>query len=244
MRADPLICKLEQFTKKFSDSEKRLIEDAISDIVDYAPRQDIISQGDRPEHVHLLLEGWAGRYKLLPEGERQIMAYLIPGDLCDVHVALLRQMDHSIGALSACKVAFIPDKAITKMTDDHGRLSKALWWSTLVDEAISREWLVTVARRQADKRVSHLFCEMLLRSKAVGLSTDNSFELPLTQEELGDTMGLSGVHMNRTLQKLRSDGLITSQGKRLVINDLARLMEFADFDPMYLHQISAGAKSG
>ncbi len=170
MRADPLICKLEQFTK-ISDSEKRLIEDAISDIVDYAPRQDIISQGDRPEHVHLLLEGWAGRYKLLPEGERQIMAYLIPGDLCDVHVALLRQTDHSIGALSACKVAFIPDKAISKMTDDHGRLSKALWWSTLVDEAISREWLVTVARRQADKRVSHLFYEMLLRSKAVGLST-------------------------------------------------------------------------
>ena len=243
MRANPLICKLEQFTK-FSDSEKRLIEDAISDIVDYAPRQDIISQGDRPEHVHLLLEGWAGRYKLLPEGERQIMAYLIPGDLCDVHVALLRQMDHSIGALSACKVAFIADKAISKMTDDHGRLSKALWWSTLVDEAISREWLVTVARRQADKRVSHLFCEMLLRSKAVGLSSDNSFELPLTQEELGDTIGLSGVHMNRTLQKLRNDGLITSQGKRLVINDLARLMEFADFDPIYLHQISAGAKPG
>ena len=101
-----------------------------------------------------------------------------------------------------------------------------------------------MARRQADKRVSHLFCEMLLRSKAVGLSTDNSFELPLTQEELGDTMGLSGVHMNRTLQKLRSDGLITSQGKRLVINDLARLMEFADFDPIYLHQISGGAKPG
>jgi CRP-like cAMP-binding protein len=94
------------------------------------------------------------------------MAYLIPGDLCDVHVALLHQMDHSITALSACKVAFFPDKTVSAILRQEERLSRALWWSVLVDEAITREWLVNLGRREADKRVSHLICEMLLRSKA------------------------------------------------------------------------------
>jgi CRP-like cAMP-binding protein len=232
---NPLIRKLEQFIK-LSDDEKGILEAAISHVVDYGPREDIISQGDRPGHVHLLLEGWAGRYKILQDGERQIMAYLIPGDLCDVHVALLQQMDHSIGTLSRCKVAFIPDRAISSIIEDHPRLNKALWWAMLVDEAIAREWLVTMGRRQADKRVGHLICEMMLRSRAVGLTDDDSFEMPVTQEELADTLGLSHVHMNRTFQKLRGDGWITTNGKRVVVNDIVALQDFADFDPIYLHQ--------
>lgn len=229
-----LIRKLEQFAK-LSDEDKQILKDSVGHVADYGPREDIISQGDRPGHVHLLLEGWAARYKILPEGERQIIAYLIPGDLCDVHVALLRQMDHSIGTLSRCKIAFIPHRAIFSIVEENTVLSRALWWASLVDEAISREWLVSMGRRQADKRVAHLICEMMLRSKAVGL-TDDSFDMPVTQEELADTLGLSHVHMNRTFQKLRGDGWITTNGKRVVINDVPALMEFADFDPTYLHQ--------
>ena len=111
-----------------------------------------------------------------------------------------------------------------------------------MDEAISREWLVNLGRREADKRVGHLICEMLLRSKAVGLTTDDSFVVPLTQEQLGDTMGLSAVHMNRTLQKLRGDGLITSDGKRIVVHDYFKLAEFSGFDPIYLHQMGGRSK--
>jgi CRP-like cAMP-binding protein len=232
---DPLFRKLGQFTE-LSDGDKQLLHDAVVDVAQHGPREDLIRQGDRPGRVHLLVEGWAARYKLLPGGERQIMAYLIPGDLCDVHVALLQQMDHSIGTLSRCKVAYMQDKALTRIIEEQPRLAKALWWSALVDEAITREWLVTMGRRQADKRIGHLLCEMLLRCKAVGLTADDSFELPLTQEELGDTLGLSHVHLNRTLQKLRSDGFIGSNGRRMVINDLDALMAFADFDPIYLHQ--------
>jgi CRP-like cAMP-binding protein len=231
----PLVRKLEQF-EKLSDREKEILEGSVERVQTFGPREDIITQGERPDHVHLLVEGWAGRYKLLPEGDRHIMAYLIPGDLCDVHVTLLRVMDHSIGALSTCKVAFIPRVRIEAIINDHQRLARALWWSTLVDEAVLREWLVTLGQRPANKRVAHLICEMLLRSKAVGLTHDDSFEMPLTQEELGDTMGLSVVHMNRTLQELRRSGLITSEGRRVVVNDVQGLMAFADFDPIYLHQ--------
>jgi CRP-like cAMP-binding protein len=240
---NPLISKLEQFAK-LSDEDKRLLEDATHDVTYFGPRQDIINEGDRPEDVHLILEGWAGRYKVLANGDRPIMAYLIPGDLCDIHIALLDQMDHSIGTLSRCKVAFIAREKINKVMEENGRLARALWWATLVDEAILREWLVNMAHRSADHRLAHLMCEMLLRSKAVGLTTDDSFELPLTQEELGDTMGLSTVHVNRMLQELRGRGLITTKGKRIIVNDVDRLFEFAEFNPNYLHQVNRRAPAG
>jgi CRP-like cAMP-binding protein len=244
MKTLPLTCKLEHFIA-LSDVEKQAIEDATSEVKDFAPKQDIISQGDSPEDVHLLLEGWAGRYKILAEGERQIMAYLIPGDLCDVHVTLLDRMDHSIAALSACKVLCIPRQRMTDLMRQHENISKALWWSTLVDEAVLREWLVNIGRRRADMRLGHLICEMLLRAKAVGLTHDDNFEMPLSQEELADTMGMTPQHMNKCFQILRGEGLITSKGKYIFIDDLEKLMSFSGFDPLYLHQEGdAGRLSG
>jgi CRP-like cAMP-binding protein len=145
-------------------------------------------------------------------------------------------MDHSIGTLSPAKVAFIPREKMDELMRKGDNLGRALMWSTLVDEAILREWLVNLGHRPADKRVAHLICEMMLRSNAVGLTDDDSFDLPLTQEELADTMGITPVHMNRTLQTLRGHNLITTQGKRVYINDVTRLMEFSGFNPNYLHQ--------
>jgi CRP-like cAMP-binding protein len=232
---NPLIQKLEQFAK-LTDEDKRLLEGASRQVVEFSPREDIITEGDRPDDVHLLLEGWAGRYKTLPEGARPIMAFLIPGDICDLHISLLNRMDHSIGALSRCKVAFIPRETILTIMKENQQLTNALFWSTLVDEAILREWLVNLGHRPADKRVAHLICEMMLRSKSVGLTSDDSFDLPLTQEELGDSMGITSVHMNRTLQFLRSEGFITTNGKRVTVTDTDRLIAFAGFNPIYLHQ--------
>jgi CRP-like cAMP-binding protein len=235
--ANPLVRKLECF-QPLSDADKGMLEEASADIRAFGPREDIILEGDKPDHVHLVIEGWAVRYKILLNGDRAIMAYLIPGDLCDVHVSLLAQMDHSIATLSACRIAFIPRARMERIMDEHAPIARALWWSTLVDEAILREWLVTNAHRPADQRLGHLLCEMLLRSKAVGLTDDDSFDLPITQEELGDTMGLSTVHVNRTLQALRAQGLITSRGRRIVVDAPQRLMEFSGFNPNYLHQQS------
>ncbi|MBZ9747714.1 Crp/Fnr family transcriptional regulator [Mesorhizobium sp. CO1-1-7] len=230
-----LIRKLQHFEKP-SDEDKELLANSVARTVELIAGSDIIEQGDKPDHVHLLVEGWAGRYKILPNGRRNIMAYLIPGDLCDVNVALLEEMDHSIGALSGCKVALIPIATIRNLMDQNRTLARALWWGTLVDEAVLREWLVTVGSRPALQRVGHLICEMLIRTEAVGLARGNSFDLPLTQQELADTMGMSLVHMNRTLQGLRSRELITTNGHTVTVENPRALMKFAAFDPLYLHQ--------
>ncbi len=231
---NPLIQKL-QHGADLTDEDRQVLEKVITQprIVD--PRQDMIHEGDRPENVHLILEGFACRYKLLPGGERQIMAYFVPGDLCDLHVSILGEMDHSIATLSRCKVVYIPRRAIEEITENYGRINRALWWATLVDEATLREWLVNMGRRPADKQLAHLLCELLVRLQAVGLATENSYDFPVTQAELADTLGISTVHVNRMLQQLRKDGLLTLQGNRLTITDVDGLKGLADFNPNYLH---------
>ncbi len=198
-------------------------------------RQDLIRQGDRPENVHVVLEGFACRYKILPSGGRQIMALLVPGDFCDLRIFLLGAMDHGIATLSACRIARVPRRVIDDLTANRPAITRALWWATLVDEAILREWLVSMGRRAADKQMAHLFCELLVRLQAVGLATENAYEFPLTQIELGDTLGHTLVHVNRVLQQFRADGLITLRSRRLTIHNVPRLKAFAEFDPNYLH---------
>ncbi|MHB0774801.1 Crp/Fnr family transcriptional regulator [Halomonas sp. WWR20] len=234
MTIEPLIQKLCSYTD-LSEHEKQALRDAVIRVDTINKRQDIISEGQRPEHVHLVLEGWACRYKLLETGKHHIMAYLLPGDLCDMYVTLLDEMDHSIRTLTPAKVASISQDKLNYIVDHCPRLARALFWSTLVDEAILREWLVNAGGRAADVRLAHIFCELLLRSRSAGLTQDNSFDLPLTQEELGETMGLTVVHTNRIVQRLRKEGLITLNSKRMVIEDWERLKAFGQFNPNYLH---------
>ena len=232
--ANPLIRKLEHGAE-LSDEDRRRLTDAIGHVRQVEAHHDLIGEGDRPEEVHLIVEGFACRYKNLPDGQRQIMAFLVPGDICDLHVAILGQMDHGIATVSACKVADIPRRVIEELTSAHPAINRALWWATLVDEGTLREWLVGMGRRPADKRMAHLFCELLVRLDSVGLASDNGFDFPLTQDELADTLGLSTVHANRTLQTLRDKGLITLSGRRLTVLDVERLRDFAGFNPNYLH---------
>ncbi|WP_114946770.1 Crp/Fnr family transcriptional regulator [Microvirga calopogonii] len=231
---NPVIRKLENFTK-LSDDDKLALDQAARQVRVYGSREDIISEGDRPEAVNLLLEGYACRYKQLEDGRRQIMAYFVPGDMCDINVFILRQMDHSIATLSPATVAQIPHDTILDLIAQHPRITQALWWSTLVDEATLREWVVNVGQRSAYERMAHLLCELFFRLRAVGLTNGNSCILPVTQSELGDTLGLSTVHVNRTLQDLRRDRLLELKGKHLSILDLNALQEAALFNPNYLH---------
>jgi CRP-like cAMP-binding protein len=231
---NPFIQKLE-YGADLSDQDRQSLEQAISRVRQVEAREDIIREGDRPDSVHVIVEGFACRYKTLPGGERQIIAFLVPGDLCDLHVSILGEMDHAISTLAPSKIAYIPREAIEQLTTKHPAITRALWWATLVDEGTLREWLVNAGRRSADKQMAHLFCELLVRLQSVGLVRDNSFDFPLTQEELADTLGLSTVHVNRVLQQLRDDGLITLRNKRLTVDDAERLKEFAEFNPNYLH---------
>lgn len=196
----------------------------------------MISEGDNPVAVFLLLEGWAYRYKHLEDGSRQIMAYLIPGDLCDVRIFLFERMDHSIGLLSDAKVARIPAAEMLDMMDQFPRIERALMWATLVDEATLREWLLNVGQRSAIQKLGHLFCELFVRLSVVNqVDGSNSFAMPLTQTELADTTGMTAVHVNRSLQRLRKDGMIVAKDGILTILDFKRLAEMSGFNADYLH---------
>src|SRR5277367_5264203 len=231
---NPLLRKLSNFTA-LSEEESKAVADCCKDVREVGAREDVIAQGDRTGGVKLLLEGFACRYKTLEDGRRQIVAYFVPGDLCDLRVFILKRMDHSIGTVAASRVATIAPDDILRLTNSFPNLTRALWWSTLVEEAIAREWIVNVGQRNARERMGHLFCELLFRFRAVGLNEGNSCTLPLTQAELAETLGLSSVHVNRTLQALRRKKLVTLNGGTLTIENLPALKEVSFFNPDYLH---------
>ena len=231
---NPLLRKLANFTA-LSEEESQAVVDICDDVREVGAREDVITQGDRTGGVKLLLDGFACRYKMLEDGRRQIVAYFVPGDLCDLRVFILKRMDHSIGAIAPSKVATLSPENVLKLTHGYPTLTRALWWSTLVEEAILREWIVNVGQRNALERMAHLFCELLYRFRAVGLNQGLSCTLPLTQVELAETLGLSSVHVNRTLQELRLQQLITLDGGTLTIQNLKMLEELSFFNPDYLH---------
>jgi CRP-like cAMP-binding protein len=201
----------------------------------FAAHDDLMQDGVPTPSVNLILQGFACRYKLLPDGRRQIVGFLIPGDMCDLRLCFLQQTDHTICSLTLGSAAQFTRDSVLSLTERYPRLGRALWWSTLVDEAITREWLVNVGHRTAFERLAHLFCEMFSRLQAVGLVADNSCELPVTQTELADALALSSVHVNRVLMELRQTGLVMFRSRRLVIHDFEALKSVCGFNPDYLH---------
>jgi CRP-like cAMP-binding protein len=229
-----LIRKLETFAP-LPEEDKRALSDAVIQVRRFPGREDLLREGEPTESVKVILEGFACRYKVLPDGRRQIMAYFVPGDLCDLRVFLLKRMDHSIATLCPVEAALLSQEAMGDLMERYPHLMRALWWSTLVEEAVTREWIVNVGQRSAFERMAHLFCETFLRLQAVGLTHDTRCELPLTQTELADTLALSAVHVNRTLMEMRRAQLVTFQNRELIIHDLAALKSAAGFNPDYLH---------
>jgi CRP-like cAMP-binding protein len=234
-RSNRLVMKLRGPSDLSAEDEDAILA-LCSKVREVGARRDIISEGDNPENVHVMMEGWAARYKVVDDGARQITAFLLPGDFCDLHVAILGEMDHGIVALTPAKVAYVPHQAMEELQRERPELVRALWWATLVDEAVLRSWIVNIGRRDAQQRIAHLFCELHARLKLVGLVTAGQFDLPLTQEILADALGLTPVHVNRTLQRLRSDDLIVLKSGELTILDIEGLRKLAGFDPNYLHR--------
>jgi len=233
-----LVRKLEGYTPLGAE-DKRLLNSVVRNIRHVPAHTDLATEDEKPTSVDLVLEGFVCRYKFTAEGNRQIMAYLVPGDFCDMHVVVLKQMDHSIATISPCAVVDIPRDSILELLQSP-TLSLALWCCALVDAAVLREWLVNVGQRKAAQRLAHVLCELLLRLRIVGLA-GNSYELPLSQRDLADTIGVSDVHLNRVLQELRREGLISWKNELLAIKDIDRLMKYSGFNPNYLHIGRQGA---
>lgn len=230
----PVASKLEAFTKLSAD-DKAALSQVSRNIRFVEPRRDLISEGDKPRFVHLVLDGWACRYKQLPDGKRQIVSLFVPGDFCDVNVYILKYMDHSIGAITRLKVAMITAEEMSALTEQRPRMLQALWWHELVTTAIQREWTLNIGQRSAYERLAHLLTELYIRLNTVGRAQGGRCDFPLTQNDLADATGLTAVHVNRTLQELRRDKLIELDRRQLQILDLERMMDAAMFNPNYLH---------
>lgn len=231
---DRLIRKLESIVA-LSDDERRALLSLTVMVKSLDADQDIVRDRDRPSECALVLEGFVCRYKLIADGKRQILGFYIPGDIPDLQSLYLPVMDHSVGTLIPSKIAFIPHDSIRTLLREQPRLAESFWRDTLIDAAMFREWMIGLGRRDAYTRIAHLFCELFVRYRAVGLANGEGFDLHTTQAELGDALGLSTVHVNRVLQDLRKDGLIALRGKFLTILDWAGLKEAGEFDPLFLH---------
>lgn len=196
----------------------------------------VVREHDVATHSCLMLSGYSIRSKTVASGNRQIVSVHMKGEMVDLQNSLLERADHSVQMLTPSKVALIPREAVIKLTAERPIVARAMWIDTLVDASIFREWIANVGRRDAKTRIAHLLCELSLRLKVAGLGENGSYELPMTQEQLGDATGLTSVHVNRTIKVLEADGLIErSDPRSIIIGDWRKLADAGDFDSNYLH---------
>lgn len=198
--------------------------------------RDLIREGDKPGPVFVFMSGWGCRYKLVPDGKRQIVAFLMPGDFCDVHAEILHEMDHSIATLTPAQICTIPRERMEEISEKHPRIARAFWWTQLVNEGVLRAWIVSMGRRSAIQRISHLVCELYMRMHNIGLADEDRCKMPLTQIVLADALGLTPIHVNRVLRTLREDKVMEFHGGALIVHDPVRLARIAGFDENYLHR--------
>ncbi len=215
--------------------EERAIRGIVSETRRIPAHKTLIREGEELQHSILLIDGWLGRAVHMKTGVRQITALHLAGDFADLHGFTLKHLDHDLVALTDCIVAVVPHDRLTQLTDKFPHLTRMYWFSTNVDAAVHRQWAVSLGRRNAISKMAHLFCELLLRLEVVGKTDGSSYDLPLTQDQLASCLGLTPVHVNRTLQTLRRQGLIELENKRLTVLDLPALQKVAEFDSSYLY---------
>jgi CRP-like cAMP-binding protein len=194
----------------------------------------VVREGDCPSNVTLLITGMLCRSKTLQDGRRQIMSFHTPGDAPDLQSLHLGTMDHTLSAIAPSTIVVIPHATVRALFERHPDVGALCWRDTLIDAAIFRAWMVGIGRRSAYERMAHLLCELLVKMQAVGFARAEACDLPLTQSHLGDALGLSTVHVNRTLQELRRAGLVELRHGQLRAPDWAGLQDAGEFDPRYL----------
>jgi CRP-like cAMP-binding protein len=229
----PLLEKL-RARDEISGDEEQALRESIGSIRTFRPGARIVRAGVELDTCTLLVDGIVCRYRDLADGQRQIMELHVTGDFVDLHSFVLKKLEHHIGAITEARMALVPHRAVKRISEDYPHLARLLWFSTLLDAAIHREKILSMGRRSALSHVAHLMCELEVRLELVGLATRSGYRLELTQAELADVTGLTAIHVNRMLKKLRDDGLLTFRGGEVVIHDWDGLSEVAEFDPQYL----------
>lgn len=218
-----------------SDAERAVLYALPWVRVTFSAEDELARFSDRPNRSNLLVSGLVARVRHAPSGGRQILALHVPGDFVDLQSFLLKEMDHTLTAMSHGELAAIAHADLTILFNEHPRLSRLLWRLSLIDASIHREWILGLGRLTAPERMAHLLCELCFRLGKVGLAADHKFEVPMSQVDWSDVLGLSNVHVNRVLQDMRQKQLINLRGKHIQILNWPELMSLAGFDPHYLH---------
>lgn len=217
-----------------SSEERHALESAMLPPRSIAANTDLSRQGELAGHVEILIEGWGCRYKTTRDGHRQIVALLIPGDPANLDSFLFTRLDYAVRTLTAAKVLTIPRDRFLALAAQYSGIAKTLAWLAMAENAILSEWALCLGRLSARQRLAHLLCEISARLGCAN-EVESSFELPLTQEQIADVLGLTAVHVNRTIQHLRAEGLIEAKGRAMTITDMNALRRIAEFDPAYLY---------
>jgi CRP-like cAMP-binding protein len=234
-RINPLAEKLGKFAT-LTKQELEALEGICGSRKQLGIGHTLVREGRRTSFVFLILQGVAVRYRYLSNGKRQIMGYLLPGDLCDAHFLVRNYLDHDVGLLTDAEVAIIPIHALTSVMTEFPTVRRALLETMVTDRAMLREWLLNVGQRNARQKLAHFICEISERMRSLGyVNPDGSYSIPLTQVELADTMGLTVVHVSRCLQGFRAEGLVFWSRHQLTIVNLEGLRQLAGFDRGYLH---------
>ncbi|MHA6722800.1 Crp/Fnr family transcriptional regulator [Sphingomonas sp. RS2018] len=220
--------------RQLRPDELQALEACIVDVRTLPARTTFVTRGEPLAFSTLLIEGWISRHRDTAEGQRQGVGLQVPGDFVDLHGYPLGYLDHDLTTITACRIGLVPHERLSILMAERPHLVKLLWFSTLLDAAMHREWIFRIGRMGAAPRVAHLICELHARLAIVGLATDAGFDFPLTQQDLGEACGLTNVHTNRVLATLRKRGLVSVARRRLDILDLPGLHDFAEFDPDYL----------
>jgi CRP-like cAMP-binding protein len=230
----PMVQKLSLWTELGPDDSEQ-IYDLPHQVRRIDAGQYLVWDGDKPQNACLLLSGFAYRHKSAGNGGRQILSIHMKGDLVDLQNSLLGTADHNVQMLTTGDVALIPIGPLRELAFRCPSIGMAMWYETLVEGSIFREWVLNVGRRDARTRISHLLCEFALRMEVADVGGQTNYELPITQEQLADAVALTPVHVNRTLMRLEQDGLITRTKRMITIVDWKAMVKVADFEPRYLH---------
>lgn len=232
---NPLKAKFERYVA-LEQAEHDLLDHLVRTDARVVPAgSDLIREGEGIHFVKLVLDGWGCRYKLLEDGRRQIVAFLLPGDLCNPDALAVGEMDHSIGAINEMHCALIQPELFDQACIESHRLRQAMAYDAGAMLGMQREWTLNLAARPAFGRIAHMLCELHYRLAAIGLAVDGSFFAPITQITLAEATGLTPVHVNRVVQDLRGRGLLSWRGRQITLHDPTRLALLSGFSPRYLH---------
>lgn len=217
-----------------SEEEKRTIESLIDTTEEFDKPHTVLARGDLADRSTMLIEGFMLR-AIVEDGQRHIVGLHVPGDFADLHVFALKRLDHDLVTIGPARVGYVPHERLARLVAEQPHLARLLWFATLLDASIHRQWILRLEQLTAARRAAHVFAELWQRLDFVGLGSPKGVRTPLTQVDLADMCGTTSIHMSRALGQMRKEGAGDFRRGDLRVEDRRTLERFANFRPDYLY---------